>query len=321
MRILHLTDVHLDHLETTMRPYVNEKGQVYSDPTRAFCDYYNRRIKNDEIDCIILTGDISVSVHLQKHLNYLDANLKCPVYFILGNHDYYGDEAIFGGNSMQFAETFNGPVLQYLTKYQDLVVDREDDKNHRIAILGTDGWFDGKYASMAESDLSMSDFFCIKEHKDIFTAAVNEAFDNKKFIPKVGESPMVSYQHQFGIPEQLIQQFQKNAERFANILKLQIECAVKDNADTFVIGTHYAPYIKNSVYRGRISDKHWLPYFSCKSVGDVIIDAAETYVNKQFVVLCGHSHGEATNQVLPNLVCHTTEAKYREIYAGRIVVV
>jgi predicted MPP superfamily phosphohydrolase len=46
-----------------------------------------------DADAILITGDISTPGILCSQLKYLVEALKKPIYFILGNHDYYGSKA------------------------------------------------------------------------------------------------------------------------------------------------------------------------------------------------------------------------------------
>ena len=68
------TDVHLDHLNDDRRKIVEfAESLVAQGPTG-----------------ILLTGDISVANQLVLHLSAIESVVKRPVYFVLGNHDYYG---------------------------------------------------------------------------------------------------------------------------------------------------------------------------------------------------------------------------------------
>ncbi len=39
---------------------------------------------------ILVTGDLSNAIRLAKDLAVLATSFRCPVYFALGNHDFYG---------------------------------------------------------------------------------------------------------------------------------------------------------------------------------------------------------------------------------------
>src|SRR5689334_11638471 len=69
-----VTDIHLNFLR---------KEEI-----RDFCS----DILKSKPEALLITGDISETPHLEKHLNLLAENLQIPIYFVLGNHDFYFGE-------------------------------------------------------------------------------------------------------------------------------------------------------------------------------------------------------------------------------------
>ncbi|HYF98304.1 MAG TPA: hypothetical protein VD770_04915 [Coxiellaceae bacterium] len=61
---------------------------------------------------------------------------------------------------------------------------------------------------------------------------------------------------------------------------------------------------------GKISDDDWLPYFSSKATGDVLMQIAQENSSIKFLVLGGHTHGEANYQALANLNIRIGSAEY-----------
>jgi len=61
-----------------------------------------------------------------------------------------------------------------------------------------------------------------------------------------------------------------------------------------------------------LTDVHlnFLPYFSCKAVGDVMEKVMRAYPQSILLVLCGHTHGGGEIKVLDNLRVLTGEAEY-----------
>jgi predicted MPP superfamily phosphohydrolase len=53
-----------------------------------------------------------------------------------------------------------------------------------------------------------------------------------------------------------------------------------------------------------------LPFFVCKAVGDVLLEAARSHPGYQILVLCGHTHGGGEVQLLENLRVVTGPAEY-----------
>jgi len=61
---------------------------------------------------------------------------------------------------------------------------------------------------------------------------------------------------------------------------------------------------------GNISDDNWLPHFSCKAVGDVLLEVMEKNPDKQLTVLCGHTHSCGEAHPLPNITVYTGQAEH-----------
>src|SRR6185436_716495 len=71
-RVLWLTDIHFNFL----KPVQLEK--------------FYQQIKDGQPDCILISGDIGEAPRLKYDLQQLESRLPYPIYFVLGNHDYYG---------------------------------------------------------------------------------------------------------------------------------------------------------------------------------------------------------------------------------------
>ena len=68
------TDIHLDFLGDDNKRLIEfAEGLVRESPTGLF-----------------LTGDLSVTQKLVYHLSAIERVVQRPIYFVLGNHDFYG---------------------------------------------------------------------------------------------------------------------------------------------------------------------------------------------------------------------------------------
>jgi 3',5'-cyclic-AMP phosphodiesterase len=76
-----------------------------------------------------------------------------------------------------------------------------------------------------------------------------------------------------------------------------------------VVATHVPPWREACWHEGAISGDDWLPFFSCKAVGDVLAEAMRGR-DARMTVLCGHTHGGGEAEILPNLRCITGAAEY-----------
>ena len=72
MKIAWATDIHLNAAEP--------------DVVDGFCD----GVASSGADCLLLGGDIAEAMDVEEQLAMLATRLRMPIYFVLGNHDYYG---------------------------------------------------------------------------------------------------------------------------------------------------------------------------------------------------------------------------------------
>ena len=63
------------------------------------------------------------------------------------------------------------------------------------------------------------------------------------------------------------------------------------NLEAGASGGHVPPFREACWHQGRISDDLWRPPFSCKAVGEALVEAMEAHPGREMTVLCGHTHG------------------------------
>ena len=108
---------------------------------------------------VLIGGDIAEAPDVRDYLLHIAAGLDCPVYFVLGNHDYY-----FG--SIQHVRQEVGrlcqrhPQLTYLTDSEPVSL------SECSALVGHDGWADGRCGDYHNSRVVMSDHRLITELAD-----------------------------------------------------------------------------------------------------------------------------------------------------------
>jgi hypothetical protein len=74
--------------------------------------------------------------------------------------------------------------------------------------------------------------------------------------------------------------------------------------------THELSFRKACKHKGQLSDDKSLPHFSCKAVGDVLIEIMQMYRDCHLTVLCDHTHSDGVIEVLPNLLVYTGKTQY-----------
>ena len=126
------TDIHLDHCDAEV--------------IAAFAQ--NIRSKNPQALC--LTGDLAESQNVADYLSDLAAELQIPVYFILGNHDYYHGSIAEVRTAMlelsQQSEWLRWMPASGLVPLSD-----------SSCLLGHDGWSDGRHGDYALSLIHISE--------------------------------------------------------------------------------------------------------------------------------------------------------------------
>lgn len=252
-KILWMTDIHLD--------FVSESN----------FELLMKRIKENDPDIIIISGDIANSNILVKTLESIASMLEKPIYYVLGNHDYYGSTI----KTIRLRVKKLNKKNQYL-KYLPLngIVKLEND----TCLIGHDSWYDGKNGCYIDSRVILSDFVRIQDFIGLDKMQKITAFEN--------------------LAQEAADYFEKNTSK------------AFENYNNVIVVMHVSPFKESSWYGGKQSDDNWLPFFSCKTVGDVLIKLMKENPDKMMTVLCGHSHGKKEIKILHNLLVKAGSADY-----------
>jgi predicted phosphodiesterase len=144
------------------------KFQILSDIHDEFYDEFNSYIKTQlkyfKVDALILAGDIVTPQTMHR--------LKClevPVYFVLGNHEYYNGH--WDNSLNDYQEYFKDSNIHVLENETVIVTPlKYSEKHNQIRIIGASLWTDfiapsivGKQHHGAGCVRGMSDFTLIRE--------------------------------------------------------------------------------------------------------------------------------------------------------------
>jgi Icc protein len=253
MRLAWLTDLHLNFLDD------------------AVLDNFIELLAGTDADGFLIGGDTAEATDIEPHLSRLAERVTRPIYFVLGNHDYYqGSVATVRETASQVAARISD--LHWLPE-RGVV-----ELTAKSALLGHGGWGDGRLGDYANSRVLLNDYLLISDLAGLSPerrlTALNELGDQaaarvrELIVPAVAE--------------------------FSNLIFL----------------THAPPFRQACWYNGHISNDQWLPHFTCKAVGDVLFEVMEQNPAVMLTVLCGHTHGEGHAEILPNLVVDTGPAVY-----------
>jgi predicted phosphohydrolase len=250
-----VTDIHLNFLAAS----ANE----------AFC----QALADQMADAVVVTGDIAEAPSLESLLVVLAAELKTPIYFVLGNHDYYRSSVREVRAAMKGISE-RSPWLTYLPDAGVVELSRD------VALVGVDGWSDGRFGDYLGSPVMLNDYLLIGELAGLGKAARLEK------LKRLGDAEA----------EALRGPLHEALGRYRRVL----------------VATHVPPFKEACWHEGRISNDDWLPHFSCRAVGEVLRAAAHAHPTKKIRVLCGHTHGAGSAEILPNLKVMTGAAEYGE---------
>ncbi|MBN2294337.1 MAG: metallophosphoesterase [Pirellulales bacterium] len=260
MRLAWLTDIHLNFVDNSQRKRFLESVR-------------------DRADAVAISGDIGESPDVGRFLVEMDEIIGKPIYFVLGNHDFYrGSIAKTRLQVADIAHRSNG--LEYLTASG--VVELTPD----TAIVGHDGWADGRCGDFWKSNVMLSDYMLVAELSKWY---VDFTLDKEHLI------------------EVLHTLAQEAARHFEKVLVDAV-----DRYRNVIAVTHVPPFREAAWYEGKVSDDNYLPHFSCKVVGEVLEKVMQAHSQTNLLVLCGHTHGGGRLQVLDNLQVLTGAAKYKE---------
>jgi len=253
MRYGWLTDIHLEFLKDRL------------------ASRFVQELAEQKLTGLFLTGDISTAKRLQFHLQLFEDILKVPVYFVLGNHDFYGG-AIESVRKQIEDFCKQTKWLHWLTGCG--VVRMSDD----TCLVGHDGWADGRLGDYAGSGVMLNDYLQIENFK------------------KAGSLGRLALLNSLG-------------DQAAACFRKTLPVALSQYNHLIVL-THPPPFLESCWHEGEVSADDWLPHFSCKAVGDILAEAMRNRPDKQMTVLCGHTHSSGICRILPNLQVKTGGAEY-----------
>lgn len=268
MRLTWATDIHLDFI-------TNENSvAVTSHNLDIFCSLF------EQSDAVVLSGDISQAPLLRNHLSALEVRLQRPIYFVLGNHDFWGSNTSRTRNEM----TRLSNVSEYL-RYLSAIPYIELSKD--TFMVGHDGWYDGLYSEPKFSNFVMNDWTQIGD----YTTRGGNWHDHHDFILEVArQQSTLAAQHV--------------ATGIKNVLSQR-------NPRKIIVVTHVPPFIQ-PLELSRENKKDLYPWYSSKIMGDMLLTAAANNPRVSFEVFCGHCHIKYDGQITPNLLLHSGGSEYSE---------
>lgn len=253
MRVLWATDIHLT--------FVTERIAL------DFC----RRLTAQDVDAMLLTGDIAEGTDLERWLLFLEEHLPFPIYFVLGNHDFYGSSI---ARTRALAERLStcSEHLKWLCGSGVLPL------TEKACLVGHGSWGDGRFGQGRQSRLMLNDFIHIEELRglsrdDLFDRLGALGDEAAAHLDRVVPEALASYRH-------------------------------------VVVLTHAPPFREACLHDGHVTDESYLPHFACRAVGDRLLHWMTLHPHRRMTVLSGHTHTRGVIPILPNLTVRTGAAEY-----------
>jgi len=244
MRAVWLTDIHLNFLSPVQ------------------LDRFYTLVRQQDADCVLISGDIAEAPRLAWFLRQLHDRIQCPIYFVLGNHDYY---------SASFGEVYDliSDLVHENTRLEWLSSGGIHYLTPGIGLIGHDGWADGRYGDYVASPVMLNDYVAIRD--------------------LAGLSKM-----------ERLQKLHAKGDDVAAYFREWLPKALQSYEHVILI-THVPPYEIVCWNNNQPADPYWLPHFACKAVGETLSQIMEQHPQQQLTVLCGHTHSQVRVQILPNL--------------------
>jgi Icc-related predicted phosphoesterase len=252
-RVVWLTDLHLNHCQDD------------------YVEQFFGEVQEYEPHALLISGDFSESFQLLRYLRWLDSFFDCPIFFVLGNHDYYFSKIGYVRAKMKRLCAEHSQLV-YLTQSGPVAL------TDNIGLVGHDGWADGRLGDYAGSIVMMHDYQLIDNLSGL------RKKERWELLKQLGDAA---------------------AQHIREVLPPCLE-----SFDSAFLLTHVPPVREACWHEGHVSDDQWAPHFTCKAVGDAILEIMSQHPEKQLTVLCGHTHGAGICQLLPNVEIHTGGAIY-----------
>ncbi len=207
-------------------------------------------------------------------LEFLADTASRPLYFVLGNHDHYG-ASVAAVRDAVVALAIRRPTVQWLPPAGVVPLDAG------TALVGVDGWADGRHGD------ALATRFVLNDDRLIGELAIPQTRAGKLLVKRA------------------------LADADAHRLEVLLGRAVTI-ARRIVIATHVPPFVTALPPAGRLAHPEWRPLLTCGATGAVIRQAAEKHPGHAFLVLCGHTHAAADVAVAANVRCVVAGARYGE---------
>lgn len=263
IKIAWMTDIHLNFLGTMQ------------------IEKWLDTLVKEKLDALLITGDIGEANSLRDYLLRIAGHVGVPVYFVLGNHDYYRG-TIESVREIASKLDEEHSLLNWLPQHGIVKL------SETTALVGHGAWGDAGYGDFMRSKIMLNDYQLIYDFASLS-------------------------------PVELLKKLHELGQEAHHYLNKTLPEALEQYEHVYV-ALHVPPFQETCWYNGETPDDEddYLPHFACKGAGDALLDLAEDHPNKSLTVLCGHTHGSGETTIKPNLKVITAGAEYGDPQIARI---
>lgn len=232
---------------------------------------FYQKLTGDHPDAVVIAGDISEARMLPFHLSEIArVCAPKPVYFVLGNHDFYGSSFVAMDRAVTECCHRHGN-LQHLGQGEVIRL------SPNVGLIGHRGWADGRAYGGKWTSQRNPDREGIRELRghstfDTLRKMKMLGLDSGRYFRTILPYALTAYQH-------------------------------------VVIVTHVPPFAQAVRFNGRPCDAELLPHYANVSAGGVILRIGEHFPRAKITVLCGHSHHGHTVRVADNIEVRVGRAR------------
>ena len=226
-------------------------------------DGFLHEIWNADFDFMLITGDISDSRHLERDLlSISEAAAHRSVYFVLGNHDFYGSS--FGEVDSAVARICCQRRNLHHLGHREIIEATQD-----TYLIGIRGWADGKAGHGRNTTSPFKDAKFIADFKGDSRATILSK------MTRLGQASGEYFQEMAA----------KTLLRSKNV----------------IVATHVPPFVSAAYFNDEPCSKTALPFFTNISAGARLKQCISEHPGKQLTVYCGHTHTAYSHYETPAL--------------------
>lgn len=237
-------------------------------------------LQSSKADGIFITGDITTGNQIYHHLDLMVKIITKPIYFVLGNHDFYHEcfEAI---DILMKEICLKHSNLYFLDNLESIKL------NENTGLIGHTGWYDGRWRNPKTSIVYSWDFALISDFKE------EKHFKSKLRLVR-------------DLADMAAEQIGRNLEK------------ALQKYDTVYMLTHIPPWPERYSSLRIPFDLFWKPYNSSKIMADTLSYIMDKHPGKQLNVLAGHTHNRKYTKISNNINLFVGDATHGKMHIENI---